>query len=64
MVEEFTSRMKVSNFAEMFSLGYLSRKNMAPCEIQTLTLAGRKEGAEVCGMNRTFATIHPVHKVA
>ena len=40
MLETFTSRIKVSNFAEMFILGYLLRKNMTSREIQTLTLAG------------------------
>ena len=39
MVETFTSRIKLSNFAEIFVLGYLLRKNMAPRKIQTLTLA-------------------------
>ena len=33
----FTSRIRVSNFAEMFILGYLLRKNMAPRETQTPT---------------------------
>ena len=36
--------IKVSNFAEMFILGYLLRKNMAPRETQTLTLAGAIRG--------------------
>ena len=44
MVEIFTSRIKVSNFAGMFVLGYLLRKNMAPRETQTLTLAGAIRG--------------------
>ena len=33
----------MSNFAEMFVMGYLLRKNMAAREIQTLTLAGAME---------------------
>ena len=40
MVETSTSWIKGSHFAEMFVLVYLLRKNMAPREIQTLTLAG------------------------
>ena len=40
MVETFTMRIKVSNFAEMFVLVYLLRKNMVPREIQTLAIAG------------------------
>ena len=35
-----TWRIKVLNFAEMFVLGYLLRKNMASREIQTEKLAG------------------------
>ena len=52
MVETYTSRIKMSNFAEMFVLGFLLTKNMTPCEIQTLTLVGvikrgrRGEGVE------------------
>ena len=40
MDEIFTSRINVSSFAEMFVLGYLLKKYMAPREIQILTLAG------------------------
>ena len=51
MVETFTSRIKVSNFAKLFVLGYLLRKNMAPREIQTLTLGAikrwRKGGVQI-----------------
>ena len=68
IVETFISRIKVSNFGEMFVLGCLLRKNMASREIQTLTLAGaikrgrkgRREGI----IYRTFVTFHPVDKIA
>ena len=51
----------MSNFAEMFILGYLLRKNMASREIQTLTLAGAiKRG----GIYQTFEIFHPVDKIA
>ena len=55
MVETFTSRIKLSNFAEIFVLGYLLRKNMAPREIQTLTLAGAiKRGWKGEGIYRSL----------
>ena len=67
MVETFTSRIKVSNFPEMFVLGYLLRNNMAPREIQTLTLAGaikrgRKGGARG-RIYRTFATLYLLENI-
>ena len=55
----------MSNFAEMFVLRYVLRKNMASRVIQNLTLLvnvtgvirrGLKEG----GIYQTFATFHPV----
>ena len=61
----FASRIKVSNFAEMFVLGCLLRKNMAPREIQTLTLAGAmKRGRKGGGIYRTLANFHPVNIIA
>ena len=64
MVEKFTARIKVSNFAEMFVLGYLLSKNIAPREIQTMTLAGAiKKGRKRGGIHRTFALFHPVDKI-
>ena len=49
VVGTFTSRIKESNFAEMFVLGYLLRKNMASREIQTLILAGVKKSGRKTG---------------
>ena len=37
-------RIKASNLAEIFVLGFLIRKNMASCENQTQTLDGAKKG--------------------
>ena len=66
------SRVKVSHFAAMFVLGYLLNKNIAPREIHTLTqlvdaplgLSWHREGAEEGEIYRTFATFHPVKKIA
>ena len=48
----------------MFVLGYLLRKNMAPREIQTLTLAGTIKRRKGGGVYRTFGTFCLVDEVA
>ena len=50
----------------MFILGYLLRKNMAPLQIQTLTLVGAIKGGEYKkgGIYQTFATFDPVDEIA
>ena len=40
MIKTFISPIKLSYFADMFGFGYSLRKNIAPREIQTLTIAG------------------------
>ena len=54
----------MSNFAEIFVSGYLLRENMAPNEIQTLTLAGvlkrKRKGRNIY----IYITFHPADKIA
>ena len=55
----------MSNFAEMFVLGYLLRKNMALRANQTLTLAGAIKREPNGGwIYETFTTFNPVHEIA